>query len=419
MEKYRELRKKHPKFTYCGYEYKIFQKNLKIFFDFKLEPDISFRPELTIKNVSSSQLERFDKEVLENFIFSIGMAEIPSYWKAACSPEISVEAGSLDEDQILWWKKLFLRGMGQYFYENGIDWRKPDFLNICAENESSFKAKALGLDKKKYLVPMGGGKDSIVTLEKLKEEKKEIGCFVLNPLGSTMEVLKASGVREAVEVERKIDPYLLKLNEKGYLNGHIPFTALLMFVSSLCAAIFDYGKVAFSNEKSAKEGNLRYLGEEINHQYSKTEEFENDFRKYCRKHLLKDLDCFSFLRQYSELEIAEMFSRYPKYFKLFSSCNTVRKINRKGSGKWCCKCPKCLSTYLSLYPFLEKKQMNDIFGLDLFEKKELLGILRELLGKGAKKPFECVGTFKEAKTALKLSRRKAGKDLPYLLKKAE
>jgi hypothetical protein len=419
MEKYRELRKKHPKFTYRGYEYKIFQKNLKIFFDFKLEPGISFRPELTIKNVGSSQLKKFDKEILESFIFNIGMAEIPSYWKVACSPEISVEAGSLDEGQILWWKKLFLRGMGQYFYENGIDWRKPDFLNICAESKSSFKAKSLRLDEKRYLVPMGGGKDSIVTLEKLKEEKKEIGCFVLNPIDSTMEVLKASGIREVAEVERKIDPCLLKLNEKGYLNGHIPFTALLMFVSSLCAVLFDYGKVAFSNEKSAKEGNLRYLGKEINHQYSKTEEFENDFRKYCRKHLAKDLDCFSFLRRHSELEIAEMFSRYPKYFRLFSSCNAVRKINRKGQEKWCCKCPKCLSVYLFLYPFLEKEQMKDIFGLDLFEKKELLGILRELLGKGAKKPFECVGTFKEAEKALKLSQKKAGKNLPYLLKKAE
>ena len=419
MKKYKELREKHPKFVYSGYEYKIFQRNLKIFFDFKLEPDISFRPELTIKNVTASRLEKIGKKNLEKLIFSIGMAEIPSYWKAVCSPEISVKAGPLSKDQIFWWKKLFIKGMGQYFYENGIDWRGEDFLKISSAESDSLKAEKLGLKSGKYLVPMGGGKDSIVTLEKLKEGKKDLGCFVLNPLKSTMEVIKASKVKEIISVERKIDPALIKLNEKGYLNGHVPFTALLMFVSSLCAALFGFGKVAFSNEKSAKEGNLNYLGKEVNHQYSKTLEFENDFKRYCRKYLAKDLECFSYLRNYGEFEIAEMFSKYPKYFKLFSSCNKVRKIGAEGKAKWCGSCSKCLSVYLFLYPFLEKKRMMEMFGQDLFEKKELLNIFQELLGKGAKKPFECVGTFKESEKAFELSRKKAGESLPYLLKKAD
>ena len=149
------------------------------------------------------------------------------------------------------------------------------------------------------------------------------------------------------------------------------------------------------------------------------------------------INYFSFLRQYTELEIARMFSRYPKYFPFFLSCNEAYKTDsgrKKPKKKWCGKCPKCLFVYAVLYPYLDKKQLLKIFGKDLFEDKKLLPVMKSLIGEArlrpstmlgttarqrSHKPFECVGTKKESRMAFNLSLKKAKKlgKIPYLLKK--
>ena len=60
------LRKKYPKFVYERYYYKIAQNNLKIFFDFKTDPDIRFKPTLIVKNIDQSCFKKIKKEVLDN-----------------------------------------------------------------------------------------------------------------------------------------------------------------------------------------------------------------------------------------------------------------------------------------------------------------------------------------------------------------
>jgi hypothetical protein len=425
MKKLSFLRKKHHRFVYRNYSYWLRANNLKIIFDFLIEPNIRFKPEITVKNVPKSRLKKIGNRTLSNFVFHLGLIEIPSYWKATCSPEIVIEAGHLNREQINWWKDLIINGMSQFFYENKIDWRSRNFLEIKCQRSRSrlgqFKCPKFHLDHR-YLVPMGGGKDSIVTLEKLREKKKKINCFVVNPAGAVKDVLRMAKVKSPIIVERKIDPKLLELNEKGYLNGHTPFTAVLSFLSVFCAALFGYKNIVFSNEKSANEGNVRYLGKIINHQYSKSSDFEKKFKNYCKKYLLKNINYFSFLRKYTELEIAELFSKYPKYFPFFLSCNEAYKTGsgrKKPTKKWCGRCAKCLFVYTILYPFLEKKQLTKIFGKDLFEDKKLLPIMKSLIGRGSGKPFECVGTYKESQKALKLSFKKARKSrkIPYLLKK--
>ncbi len=398
MQKYLRLRKKYPRFVYKAYGYKIFPNGLKIFFDFYQLPGIKFRPELEIRNVSRRQIKKMGEKALSNLVFHLGLAEIPSYWKAACSREISIEAGPMDEYQINWWRNLMIKGMGQFFYQNKINFRKKDFLEIKA-SQKGLKPPLPEVKGKKYLVPVGGGKDSIVTLELLKKRKKDLNGFAVNPDKAVKDVLKEAGIENPVTVKRKIDPVLLKMNKKGFLNGHTPFTCTLSFLAVFCAALFNYKNVAFSNEKSADEGNLRYLGKTINHQYSKSSEFEENFRKYCSLYLVKNLNYFSFLRKYSELEIAEIFSDYPRYFPVFSSCNSKKE-------KWCLNCPKCLFSYLILCPYLERKQLLKIFKKDLLKEKNLEPVLKDMLGEGKGKPFECVGTFKEARKALKLCKKK-------------
>lgn len=274
------LRKKYPAFTYESFDYQFNKGNLEISFVFKIEPDIAFKPKIIIKNTPKNRLT---KDVLDNFVFHLGLMEIPSYWKTTCSPEMIIRAGYLSKEQLSWWKDLIIKGMGQFFYENKIDWRTSNFLNIKSGGTRKPSGLFGGNLKTRYLVPMGGGKDSIVTLEKLKWSNKEVNCFTVNPGQATKDVLRIAGIKSPIVVERRIDPALLALNKKGFLNGHTPFTAVLSFLATFCAILFDYKNIAFSNEKSANEGNVRYLGKVINHQYSKSSEFERKFKTYCQK----------------------------------------------------------------------------------------------------------------------------------------
>lgn len=421
------LRNKYPKFIYKNFDYKVINGDLKIVFNFIIEPDISFKPEIIIKRVEEKILNRIDNRVLNNLIFHLGLIEIPTYWKSTCSPEIEIQAGYLNAEQIIWWKKLIISGMGQFFYENKIDWRPKSFLTI----KNKLATRPLSVFNKKlrnrYLIPFAGGRDSIVTLESLKKSakwRKEIALFMVNPTVRILKTAKISGIKKNIIVRRTIDKKLLELNSKGFLNGHTPFTALLSFLSVLCAILFDYKNIAFSNEKSANEGNLKYLGKTINHQWAKSSQFEKMFRNYAKKFLVKEINYFSYLRKYNELEASKMLIKYPEYFPVFSSCNAGMRISGPNSPKprkvkWCGNCPKCLFVYTTFYPFLNNEDLLKIFGQDLFEKRNLLITMKSLTEKDRPKPFECVGTKKESRTAFKLSLQKARQqgNIPYLLKK--
>jgi 7-cyano-7-deazaguanine synthase in queuosine biosynthesis len=407
--KFKILRKKYPKFIYQNYSYRISKGNLEILFDFRIEPNIYFKPKIIIQNIN---LSRFNLNKFDNLIFHLGLMEVPSYWKATCSPEIEIKAGCLSKDQINWWKDLIFKGMGQFFYENKIDFRKPNFLKIRTKQKLNNYAMAELISfngENKILVPIGGGKDSAVTLELIKKIKRNIQCFSLNPTDAAQKIMKIAGCKKSIIVRRKIDEKLLELNRKGFLNGHTPFSAYLAFLSVLVAAIFGDKYIAFSNERSSNEGNVKYLGKIINHQWSKSFEFEEKFREYSKKYLAKDIEYFSFLRPLYEIQITKLFSKYPKYFPVFLSCNVAYQTasgTKKPIKKWCGNCPKCLFIFATLYPFVEEKKLIKIFGRNLFEDRKLLPIMQELIGEKKFKPFECVGTKKESLIAFYLSWKK-------------
>ncbi len=405
--KFNDLRKKHGRFIYKGYETKFEQGNLKIVFDFLLEPDIKFNPEVTAPNVSKARLDEIGPEVLQNLVFNLGMVDLLSYWKAACSPQIVIKAGYLNGEQIEFWKKLLIKGLGEFFYTNKIVFTQEDLVEFVRQPER-LQAEFAGYDgqlKDRDLVLVGGGKDSAVTLESISKKGKEFSCLLLNPNQAAIEVAQVGGCQNPIIVKRTIDPKLIELNKSGYLNGHTPFSAYLAFLSTLVGVLYDYKNLVISNETSSDEGNVKWLGQEINHQYSKTKEFEQDFREYEKKYLSGAVNYFSFLRSWGELRVAETFSKLEKYHKLFRSCNRGSK-----KGIWCGKCPKCVSTYLLLYPFLGNKT-EKIFGRNLLDDESLVSLVRSLLRENDQvKPFECVATVDEIKTAISLSIERVKKD---------
>jgi UDP-N-acetyl-alpha-D-muramoyl-L-alanyl-L-glutamate epimerase len=414
-----ELRRKHPRFLYQGYDLERAGGSLRIRFRLKLEPDLLFTPEIAIESIDRSRIDELDPETVERLAFHLGMVEMLSYWKAACPREVVIEAGALEEAQIQWWRELWLRGMGEFFYVNQIDFSSADYFKISAPAPRPRAPMAPGTRRqaRRSLVMVSGGKDSALTLHHLRNAGEDFDCLMLNPLPAAFAVAAIGGCTRPIVVRRTLDPLLLELNRQGYLNGHTPFSALLAILGLSCAALFDYDRVVVSNERSADEGNVRFLDTEINHQYSKTFAFETTMRRYAGAYLAPGVDYFSILRPLFEIQVCRLFARSGEYFNAFRSCNRARS-----EGAWCGRCAKCLSVFISLSPFLALEVMRRIFGRDLFEQEDALPLIRSLLGTEGPKPFECVGTRQETVAGLYLSiqrRRARGEAVTPLMARVE
>ena len=262
------------------------------------------------------------------------------------------------------------------------------------------------------LIPVGGGKDSNVTLELLKDSYDINNVFIVNPKEVHLSCANAANYTDnkILSIKRTIDKNLIELNKKGFINGHTPFSAMVAFTSFLTAFLNNKRYIVLSNEASANESNIDDT--KINHQYSKTYEFENDFNEYTKKYFKIDITYFSILRPLNEYQIALLFSKYEKYHNIFKSCNVGSK---EKPWIWCSNCPKCLFVYIMLSPFLYKEKLINIFNNDLYENKELLNTFIDLTGYGKNKPFECVGTYEEIRYAISKTINKLD-NLPYLLK---
>lgn len=392
-QKFLTFRGQFPFFTYKGFDYQYSDKGLRAQFHFNLADQYSFHPVMTIPSRDFFIGGNMREDIIDTLLFHVGMIEMISYWKAACPPVIRIECGSLDDDQVNWWKKLYYHGLGEFFYLNSIETGMVDFVSIESSPGITYSSFSIPLQES-AIIPIGGGKDSIVTFELLSKNEGNIP-MVLNPKAASSGILKKRGLYydSVIEINRTIDPVLLSLNSQGFLNGHTPFSALLAFVSVLAASMTGRKYIALSNESSANESTIP--GSAINHQYSKSFGFESDFRQYVKKYINPEIEYFSFLRPVNELRIARIFSGFPGYFNDFKSCNAGSKTDT-----WCGKCAKCLFTYIILSPFIDSDQLVSIFGKDLLDDQDLLPVFNDLTGVTQTKPFDCIGTIDEVNAVL-------------------
>lgn len=337
--------------------------------------------------------------ILDNLLLILGV----SYWKLYCPKDIVLESISLTKDQANFWNTVYTKGMGEFFYKNNIDFRgliKFPFDNKVAFGPVKFSRK------NRSLVGIGGGKDSIVSAELLKQHNKQFD-LITSSFPVQIEVANMIGGK-AINTKREIDSKLLEMNKQNDVyNGHIPISVYYAFLTLFIAVLFDYRYIIVSNERSANYGNVEYLGEVTNHQWSKSFEFEKLFQDYVAKYITEDIHYFSLLKPLYEIKIVKLFAKYKKYFSVFSSCNTNFKINMPtAGGKWCGKCAKCVFIFTLFSAFVDKKDLLTIFGKNLFEDKTLLVIFEELLGIKNFKPFECIGTPEEMQFALYLAHKK-------------
>ncbi len=395
MSKFDTYREQYASFVYHGFSMDVKDGVLSVVYNFETPGLSDFHP--TWKFPVKRDLDDQAMTCLRELVFQLGMVETISYYKIVCPKKVIVECGSMTGDQILWWKKLYYNGLGEFMYRNGIEVSEDELLSIeCQTPDERGDAKPFQ-DPHPYqgfLVPVGGGKDSVVTLETLKGHE-DIMTFHINGGSAIDNVIQVfNDQKNDYRAERTLDPNMLALNEKGYLNGHTPFSALAAFASTIAAFLSGRKYIALSNETSANETTVK--DSFVNHQYSKSYEFEQDFQNYIRGIVTSDIHYFSYLRPLTEIEIASIFATCREYLPVFRSCNRGSK-----RGIWCCNCPKCLFVYIILSPFLSEDEEIGIFGEKLLDKPSLEQDFRELVGIDENKPFECVGTRSEVAAALK------------------
>ena len=320
-----------------------------------------------------------------------------SYYKAGLPPRIDVETATPDAATADLLDALYLHGLGEFAYRNGLDLR--DRIAFPRGSSSTPTADALARSHR-ALVPIGGGKDSLVVVEALKKAGIAATATWVGASPLIAVVAARTGL-PTINVGRELSPVLFDYNRMGAWNGHIPVTAINSAILACAAVLYGFDAIAFANERSASAATLEYEGRQVNHQWSKGWAFEKQFAAWLHSHVACDLDYFSLLRPFSELAVTRAFAKSgAAYFDAFSSCNRNFKIlGPKPADRWCGQCPKCHFVFLALAPFLPKPRLLQIFGRNLLDDETQAAGFDALVEYRDHKPFECVGEASEARAA--------------------
>lgn len=326
-----------------------------------------------------------------------------SYYKAVLATELDLTQCWVEPELADFLTELYQQGLAEFAYVNDLN--LSDLIRFPHNTDSS---QALDLDlPERAMVAIGGGKDSLVCLELLRGAGVEVQpvCVGGAPLiGDTVKAAKLPLIR----IGRQISPVLSELNAEGAWNGHVPVTAINSAILLCASVLYGYRYVVFANESSASEATLTDSnGKEVNHQYSKSLAFEQNFRRMVQQRVSADVEYFSLLRPYNEVAITHLFTQLTQYHQVFSSCN--RNFHLDGShieGRWCRDCPKCRFAALALAAFMTPQQLVDIQGGDLLDDESQISGYKEICGLGEDKPFECVGSVSESRAAMKVLTRR-------------
>ena len=328
-----------------------------------------------------------------------------SYYKAGVPEAIHVESSVLDATAAAFLDTLYLHGLGEFAYHNKLELRgrirfpvgttstaRPAPMHIASAAGPSLPARTL--------VPIGGGKDSLVSVEMLKRSGEDATATWVGDSQLIAACAQRTGL-PTLNIRRELSPLLFEYNKLGAYNGHIPVTAINSAILALAAVLYGYDAIAFSNERSASSATLEYDGQPVNHQWSKSWTFERAFGDLLKSVVAPDLHYYSLLRPLSELAVAERFARSTRYDDVFSSCNrNFRILGPKPADRWCGQCPKCHFVFLALAPFMPKPRLLGIFGRNLLDDVALATAFDALMEYRDHKPFECVGEGRESRAAM-------------------
>lgn len=327
-----------------------------------------------------------------------------SYFKTAAPARYELDVDGLTEPARAFVAESLRHGLAEFAYRTGL----PGLLDTevvvtraLAEVGAPSEIPAGRLSRP--LAPVGGGKDSVVTVESLRLAGFDVTQFSVNPNAIMRRVAEAAAL-PFLTARRTLDPTLFELNAGGALNGHVPVTAMNSLIAVAQSRLLGLGPVVMSNENSAAEATLVWNGEPVNHQWSKGLEAELLLAAAIEAQTGERGAYLSLLRPFTELRIAGKFARTERYDHAIVSCNRAFRISGAEPG-WCGVCAKCQFVFLALSPFMSRERLVGIVGTDMFANAELVDGFASLLGLDAHKPFECVGEEAESTVAMSLAAR--------------
>ncbi len=391
------------RFQFLGWEFDESSAMLRL--DYAFDREYHFSDHLTFPGalLPLSPARRAALEPMLDFLHWVAGV---SYYKAAAPGEIKIQGRHPDRRTAAFLDTLYLHGLGEFAYRNGLNLEgRIHFPRLASEPPPERDALIL---PRRAILPLGGGKDSLVSLAILQAGGQTPALFSVGDPPVIRRVAEQIGLPRII-VQRRLDPLLFELNENGAYNGHVPVTGVIAAILGVCAVLYGFDTVVMSNERSAEYGNLvTASGFEVNHQYSKSLSFERALSAQFQQRL-PGLRYFSLLRPLSELAISRLFARDTTYHGVFSSCNGNFRVrpDRREPPRWCLNCPKCRFVFLALAPFMDKKHLLEIFGANLLDDPAQLPGFLALLGEGAHKPFECVGEEQESRLAFHLLAQQA------------
>ncbi|HSD16474.1 MAG TPA: UDP-N-acetyl-alpha-D-muramoyl-L-alanyl-L-glutamate epimerase [Thermomonas sp.] len=343
------------------------------------------------------QLDATRSNAVERAVRLLHLVAGVSYYKAAVPSEIRIDGYDIDAATATLLDTVYLNGLGEFAYRNGLDLRGR--IRFPHADDAPVPAPALGL-REHALVAIGGGKDSLVSIEALRAEG--VAQTVTWIGGSQLIAACAAHTGlPTLNIGRQLAPQLFDLNRQGAWNGHIPVTAVNSAIMAFAAVVLGVDQVVFSNERSASYGSIIPGTGEVNHQWSKGWAFESAFGAHLQSHVAADLQYYSLLRPLSELAVARQFAKTDRYDAHFSSCNrNFHILGERPTSRWCGVCPKCHFVFLALAPFVPKLRLVGIVGRNLLDDPAQTGGFDALLEYQDHKPFECVGEGRESRAAM-------------------
>ena len=388
---------KYSEFIFEKYSFDTNKNEVELHYslDGELEFTETIRWEVSTKNC--------DEHILDEALFGLWIMCGISYFKTYLPKKITIKKSGLTKSQAKFFNKIYTHGLAQFFYTNQLEWEEA--INFEATKEEVAETATAGGEG--CISALGGGKDSIVAAELLKRLGMKPECWSVNQAERFLNLSKKIGTKTH-KVTREIDPLLAKLNSEGAYNGHVPITAINSFIGIVLAILLNKKSIIWAIEGTAEEPNTKWKGLDVNHQYSKTLEFEKDMQDYIFQNIAKDIEHYSILRPLTELRIAEVFCNnyLNDYQGLFSSCNANFTIGNDSELRWCGKCPKCAFVFIIFSPFLKKTDLLNLFGgKDIFADEEMAPIIKELLGITGHKPLECVGEIAETRLAVQMAKQ--------------